>query len=93
MEDVLQAWAPLAAVILAPLISYLVQKCKEKGTDPFFALAILSGAFSVAYAAIAQYSSPTVLRGIAEFLIMAGGTAVLAYDVFKKYIKDQSEDM
>lgn len=85
ITEVLQAWAPLVPVVLAPAVMALVQKAKSRGVDPFIALGALSVTLSIVYAAVAQFSGPDVLPMIGDFLIKVGGTAVLIYNLLKKY--------
>lgn len=85
ISEILQAWAPLAPVIFAPLVMALVQRAKARGLDPFIALGGLSVIFAVVYAAIAQYAAPELLAAIGAFLITVGGLANLIYNILKKF--------
>lgn len=84
-QEFLQVWSPLFALILAPAVTWFVQKAKNQGVDPLPLLGIVSIIMAFAYGLVAHYVSEEMLLGVLQFSVMVGGTANLIYSVLKSY--------
>lgn len=85
MEALLDSLGVLAPLLLAPLISLIVQAAKRLGLDPFVGLGLFSVLAATLYMSIRQFLSPEYWEWFVMFTLSIAGVANVIYSVVKRY--------